>query len=424
MRKVQSMTSESKEPARHPAPQHLPFLTLVLLLLMALYALHGPVRAWLSGRYRAVATVDRAMGIILDEYAEPVAPRALVHGAVGGMVDALGDPHSAFLKPLDNRRLQEAESGKYAGLGFNFDLVKGQVVIQQVFHGSPAFRAGLRPGDVILAATEHDRSGFKAPQKHDLTAIKSVHQIALILRGEKGTTVTLRILRDGEGIDVTVTREVIPRPVVEHRLLAEGIGYLRIRRDFPDGACRKVEAALHSLREQQVRGIVLDLRLNQGGFLDEAVRVADLFIPGGVIVSTRTRRERESRVFRAEPGGPAEDLPIVVLVGAGTASAAEALAGALQDHGRARLVGVPTYGKSFVNKRFELPDGSGLLITTGRYFLPKGRQIEGKGLKPDVKVEPPSREELDKLPPGAKRPDPQLDAAVDLLRQQLAATTD
>ena len=159
---------------------------------------------------------------------------------------------------------------------------------------------------------------------------------------------------------------------------------------------------------------------NAGGFLDQAVATADLFIRSGVIVSTHNRNQRENRVFHAHPGDPGEGLPLVVLVDGASASAAEVLAGTLQDHDRAKLVGLKTYGKGAVSKRFPLPDGSGILLSTGIYILPKGRQIEGKGLQPDLEVRPPKPQELENLKPGQKPPDPQLDAAVELLRKQLA----
>jgi len=402
------MANETKPVAPRPPAQHLPFLTLVLLLLMAFYATQGPVRAWLSGRYRAEATFDAALRTVLDEYVDPRTPSELVHGAIDGMVKSLGDPHSAYLSPTDNEHQGEVEKGRYPGIGVLIDLQNGKVVVAQVFDDSPASRAGLRPGDILLAANGRD-----------LANVKSLDKVIALIRGRKGTVITLTLRRDSQKLEVPVIREEIQRPVVEHRLLSDGLGYLRIG-DFPDGVSRTVETALKDLQERGMRGLVLDLRSNNGGFLDEAVRTADLFIAEGVIVTTRGRHERDNKIFRAEPGGLAEKVPMVVLVNAGTASAAEVLAGALRDHGRARLVGTRTYGKGTVNKRFPLPDGSGLLISTGKYFLPKGEQIEGKGLDPDQLVEGPTREELSKLPPGTPPPDRQLAAAVKMLTEQLA----
>ena len=390
------------------SPQHLPFLTLVLLLLIAFYAVHGPIRSWLSGRYRAARTLDAAFYIILDEYVDTRAPDEVVHGALRGMVDALGDRHSAFLSPATNERLQETESGRYAGIGIAIRLYDGKVLVQQVFDHSPALRAGLRPGDFIVAA-----------DGTDLTKLEKLDHASNALRGKEGTTVALRVLRNGSTLDIAVTREVIRRPVVEHRTLAPGIGYIRIA-DFPDKVASLVSQAIADLKKEgPLHALVLDLRWNQGGFLDEAVRVADTFIAQGRIVSTRSRHKRDDRTFDAKPGGPAEDIPLVALVNESSASAAEVVAGALQDHGRARLVGARTYGKGAVNKRFPLPDGSGILLSTGKYYLPKGRLIEGEGLTPDQPVKPPEREVLKNLPPGAKPPDPQLDAALTWLKNSI-----
>jgi len=404
------MTNKPKPSAR-PSPQHLPFLTLLLLLLIAFHAFQGPVRSWFSGRYRAEDVFRRALDVCLDDYVEHRSAGELLQGALDGMVESLNDPHSAFLPPTANQRLGEEEAGKYAGIGVEIQLKDERLVIRSVFDGSPAAKAGLRAGDVIVSAAEHDPDGLKEPVVHDLTAVKSLGRASMLLRGLEGSKVTLGVLRGGKRLEFTVERDEIERPVVEARLVGDGIGYLRIR-DFPDGVSGKVREALAGLRKQHVRALVLDLRRNVGGFLDEAVRVADLFIPDGVIVSTVNRYESENRVFRASPGGPAEDLPLAVLVDGGTASAAEVLSGTLQDHGRARLVGTKTFGKGAVSKRFSFPDGSGILLSTGRYILPKGRQIEGKGLEPDLVVEPPERE--------AEPSGPQFDAAVKLLREQLA----
>ena len=455
------MSTPPKPTSASSTPQHLPFLTLVLLLLMALHAFQGPVRSWLSGRYRAAAAFRHALDICLDDYVEPRSATELVHGAIEGMVDSLHDRHSAFLPPVAHQRLQELETDKYAGLGISLVLTRDEkLLIEQVFDDSPASKAGLLPGDVILYALEHDPDGLKPPRKQDFGSVKNLTAASNALRGARGSKVTLGIRRKAkptqvqktmlelkgittpkvepkaaepkealkgspngnsyEELEVTVVREEVHRPVIEFRLLADGIGYLRLS-DFPDGASRLMEQGIAALKAKGARALVLDLRQNGGGFLDEAVRVADLFIPDGIIVSTRNRYEDENRVYRAALGGPAEEIPMAVLVDSLSASAAEVLAGALQDHGRGKLVGTKTYGKGAVSKRFPLSDGSGMLLSTGRYILPKGRSIEGVGLEPDLAVQPLSREERQKVESDTRPPDPQLNAAAKLLRDQLAA---
>ena len=401
------MATDRREPASEQPPQHLPFLTLILLLLMTFYAFHGPLRAWLSGRYRAKRAFGQAFDLVLDEYVEPREPGELAHDAIRGLVESLGDKHSAFLSPARNARQRDAETGQYAGLGVTIRLYDHKALIPRVFKGSPAESAGRRAGDVIVAA-----------DGRDLSAIGRLDEVSEALRGLEGSIASLVILRDGQRLEVAVTRAIIRPPVVQHTLLAPGIGYARVA-DFPDQVSSHLATALAELKEKGARGLILDVRWNQGGFLDEAVRVADLFIADGVIVSTRSRHPGDNRTYRAEPGGAAEDIPVVVLVNATSASAAEVVAGALQDHGRAQLVGTTTYGKGAVNKRFPLPDGSGLLISTGKYYLPKGRLIEAKGLEPDLEVQPPTREQLQRVPPGVEPPDPQRDAAMRLIRRRL-----
>lgn len=417
------MADETQVPTAPTTPQHLPFLTLVLLLLMALHAFHGPVRAWVSGRYRAVAMFGRALDLCLEEYVEPRPAPELVHSAIDGMVQGLKDRHSAFLPPMAHRRLQENETDRYGGLGIVVALTpEEKLLINRVFDDSPAARAGLMQGDIILWALEHDPQGLREPVKHDFAAVKNLSWTSNVLRGESGSKVTLGIRRNATDLEITVVRGEVRRPVIETRMLEGGLGFLRLG-DFPDGAAAKVAQGIADLRAKGARGLVLDLRANDGGFLDEAVRIADLFIPEGVIVSTQNRSPGENRTFHATRGNPGEDLPMVVLVDGASASAAEVLAGALQDHGRGKLVGVKTYGKGAVSKRFPLGDGSGILLSTGRYILPKGRSIEGTGIEPDLVVRHLSREEIKKLglAPGVSPPDPQLDAAAKLLAEQLAA---
>jgi len=402
------MADPRRQPPAAPPPHHLPFLTLVLLLLITFYAFHDPLRSMLSGRYRASRTFDKALDLVLDEYVEESNPDELVHSALEGLVKSLPDEHSTFLSPHSNSRQQEVEQGRYAGLGIVIRFQERRAIIYRVFPNTPAELAGLRPGDILVAA-----------DGQDLSKVDGLEEVSKALRGEVGSTAQLVVERDGQRIEVAVTRAIIHRPIVEPRMLEPGIGYIRVA-DFPDGVARRLTKALEDLSGKGAQGVVLDMRGNNGGFLDEAVRVADLFIADGLIVRTQSRHASDNRVFRARPGGSAEALPLVVLVDGESASAAEVVAGALQDHGRAPLVGTKTYGKGAVNKRFELPDGSGLLITTGKYYLPKGRQIEGEGLTPDVEVEPPSPEQLRDVPPGVEPPDPQRDRAVRLLRQRLA----
>ncbi len=398
---------------RKPPPRYLPFLTLTLLILVIAYAVQGPIRSWLSGRHRAVAVFDKALQVIVDEYVDPVEPKEVLPDALRGMVAGLRkrfkDRHTDYLPPDDNQRFEEAERGKFVGVGILIRFIERRLVVHKVFPDSPALEAGLKSGDIILAA-----------DGHDLTQEKTLRGAVRKITGPVGSKVALTIRRGERQFTVTAVRRELPRTIVEHKRIRKAIGYIRIA-DFPDGVTGKVRGAIKTLREADlpVQALILDLRDNGGGFLDEAVEMADLFVAAGIIVSTRSRRPSEDRTYHAEAGGPAEHLPIVALVNGHTASAAEVVAGALQDHGRARLLGTKTFGKGAVNKRFTFADGSGLLLVTGKYFLPKGRQIEGHGIEPDIEVKPATKEERDKTPIGADFPDPQLDRAVELLAKEL-----
>lgn len=400
---------------RVPPPHRLPFLTTVLLVLVIAYAIQGPIRSLLSGRHRAVAAFDQALQLIVDEYAEPVEPKEVLPGAIEGMLGILRerfhDKHSQYLPPTDNRRFEEAERGKFAGVGIVIRLIQGKLTIHKVMSDSPAMACGLQAGDIIIAADDHD-----------LTAIKTIREAVQAITGPIGSQVTLTILRGEERLTITAVRRELPSEIVSQKRLAHGIGLVRIA-GFPDDVSTMIRDAIAALRtEGPLRALVLDFRSNSGGFLDEAVKTADLFVAKGLIVATKSRRPDEDHAHFAKPGGPAEALPIVCLVNGNTASAAEVVTGALQDHGRARLLGTRTFGKGAISKRYSFGDGSGLQLTTGKYHLPLGRQIEGKGLKPDLEVKPATKAQIDATPAGAELPDPQLDAAIALLARDLGAT--
>ncbi|NQT89374.1 S41 family peptidase [bacterium] len=419
------MAEDAKKSLQTTLPQHLPFLTLLLLLLLGFYALHGPVRSYLSGRYRAVALFDEALGIVLEEYVEPRTPLELSQGAIDGMVDSLADRHSMFLKPRLNKHVAEDETGRYVGLGILIELVKRKVVIRRVFPGTPAAAAGLKMGDILLSVAEYDPKNIQPETVTDITDMAKIQDVSGVLEGKPGTYVRLGVFRGGKKLSIMVQRREIIRLVVEVEMAAPGIGYLRLT-DFPDNVQERVAAGLAELREKGMRALIFDMQNNGGGFLDEAVAVADLFVSEGIIVSTRSRHERDNRIYKAKPGDLAEAIPVVILVDGGTASAAEVVAGALQDHKRAHLVGVSTYGKGAVNKRFALDDASGMLITTGRYYLPSGRQIEGRGLTPDTPIDPALLQgaEDPSAPKGVPPPsyaDLCRAAAVKLLQRRLGA---
>ncbi|WP_322800976.1 S41 family peptidase [Thermoflexus sp.] len=334
-----------------------------------------------------------------EYYGEIPAPQTVVYGAVRGALQTLGDPYTSFIEPKIARILEEDASGQFEGIGALVRMNRdNKLEIVRVFEGSPAQKAGIRAGDLVIEVNGQSIVGY------------SIYEAVALIRGPADTSVTLTIERPGqrEPLRVTVTRARITIPVVEARMLPENIAYIRLL-DFSAQATRQLQEQLKGLLAQNPRGLILDLRDNPGGFLDQAIQVADLFLDEGVIAYERTK-DGEERVFRSKSGDIGEKIPMVVLVNAGSASATEIVAGALQDRGRARLIGERTFGKGSVQLVHTLSDGSELRVTIARWFTPSNRAIHGEGLKPDIEV---------KAEPGAETGgvDPQLQRAVEVLLQ-------
>lgn len=334
-----------------------------------------------------------------EYYGEIPSPQTVAYGAIRGALQTLGDPYTSFIEPKIARILEEDASGQFEGIGAMVRMNRdNKLEIVRVFEGSPAQKAGLRAGDLVIEVDGQSIVGY------------SIYEAVALIRGPAGTSVTLTIERPGQRdpIRVTVTRARITIPVVEARMLPEGIAYLRLF-DFSAQATRQLRDQLRSLLAQNPHGLILDLRDNPGGFLDQAIQVADLFLDEGIVAYERMK-DGEERVFRSKSGDPGEKIPMVVLVNAGSASASEIVAGALQDRGRALLVGERTFGKGSVQLSHTLSDGSELRVTIARWFTPKNRAIHGEGLNPDVEV---------KVEPGAEAggADPQLQRAVEVLLQ-------
>lgn len=363
-------------------------------------AMAGTVGLGLMGRAEATPTraspyanlsiFARALAHIEVSHVEPPDQDRLIRGAIRGMVETL-DPHSAFLDPDEYRILAADTEGRFGGIGVEIDVRDGWLVVHGVIEGGPAARAGIRPGDRFLTI-----DGWAA---RDMPISQAVRR----MRGEPGTQVQVRIRRDDvpDAIELTLTREVIRVDAVEARVLPDRVVYLRIRA-FQGTTTQEVRAALDRAVEETreaggVAGVLLDLRGNPGGLLDEAVRVADEFLEDGVIVSTRGRHGELLEEARARPGGTRPPWPMVVLVDHFSASAAEIVAGALQDHRRATIVGTRTWGKGSVQNLIELPDGSALKLTVARYYTPNGTSIQAHGIDPDIEVEQLDAATLERL---------------------------
>jgi carboxyl-terminal processing protease len=313
---------------------------------------------------------------VRHNYVESTDSRELIFGAIRGMLEAL-DPHSSFMPPDLYKEMQIETQGSFGGLGIEITVRERYLTVVAPIDGTPADRAGIVAGDRIIRIDG-------VPTK-DMTLVDAVRK----LRGPKGTPVTITILREGQDpFDVTVTRDIIEVHSVRTSDLGEGIGYVRLI-SFQERTSRDLQEELKALREKGMRGLVLDLRNNPGGLLTQAVQIADLFLEKGkLIVYTEGRAKSQNLSFVDQHDNP-QDFPMVVLVNKGSASASEIVAGALQDHQRAVVVGTQTFGKGTVQTVIPLNDGSGLRLTTAKYFTPNKRAIDGAGLTPDIVVEPP-----------------------------------
>jgi carboxyl-terminal processing protease len=328
---------------------------------------------------------------VRNNYVEQLTDKQLVEGAIKGMLGNL-DPHSNYMDAKEYREMQVQTRGEFAGLGMQVTMENGLVKIISPIDDTPAARAGLKPGDFILMIDE-------APVT-DMTLSEAVEK----LRGPVGTQVKLNMRREGsDPFEVKLTRAEIRIEPVKYHMEGGDIGYLRIT-SFSERTSETLEAAIKTLKQQagnKLVGIVLDLRNNPGGLLDQAVSVSNDFLDGGEIVSIRGRRNQDNRRFEAQPNRDmVRGLPIVVLINGGSASASEIVAGALQDHHRAVLLGTRSFGKGSVQTVLPVKDSGGAIrLTTARYFTPSGRSIQATGIQPDVMVEPAK---IEKVAQGAR----------------------
>ena len=343
----------------------------------------GPlVAAWAQDgsraeTYRLLNLFGDVFERVRAEYVEPVNDRDVIENAINGMLTGL-DPHSSYMNPRMYRDMQVQTRGEFGGLGIEVTQENGYIKVISPIDETPAARAGVRPGDLITHLNGQSVQG--------LTLQEAVEQ----MRGERGSTIRISIRREGteRPIELSITRDVIRPQVVRFRLEGNDVGYIRLT-SFNEQTEQGLRRALNSLRQQaggNLRGIILDLRNNPGGLLDQAVQVSDDFLDQGEIVSTRARRQEDAQRWNARPGDIAQGLPMVVLINGGSASASEIVAGALQDHRRAVLLGTKSFGKGSVQTVMPIPGQGAIRLTTARYFTPSGRSIQATGIEPDIEV--------------------------------------
>ena len=375
-----------------------------------------------AATYENLRLFTEVLSIIQSQYVDEVPPKDIIYSAIRGTLRGL-DPHSSFLDPEMYREMQVETTGSFGGLGIELTLRDDVLTVVAPIEGTPAYRAGIQPGDRIVKI-----EGLTTKDMQLADAVKR-------MRGKPGSKITISILREGwtEPRDFPIVREQIRVQSVKSADLEPGIEYVRLRQ-FQEQTANDLEAALEKLIKNgkggKMQGLVLDLRNNPGGLLTSAVEVTEKFLDGGkLVVYTEGRVRNQNMRFQANAKRVFSDFPMVVLVNQGSASASEIVAGALQDWGRAVVLGTQSFGKGSVQTIIPLSDGSGLRLTTAKYYTPKGRSIHGKGITPDIIVEGPKTTaavgapgEPSTPPPANETPqeqlkrDPQLQRALDLLK--------
>ncbi len=346
---------------------------LALLVLGLAMGPAGNPSASETSAYSELRAFSEVLSLVEENYVNKTDARKLIRGAIRGMLRTL-DPHTSYLSPEYFKEMQVETSGRFGGLGVEISIRGGVLTVVTPIEDTPAYRVGVQAGDRIVRIE-------KASTK-DMT----LQEVVKRLRGKPGTKVKITVTRKGESepIEFEITREIIRVRSVRSRMLPDEIAYIRVR-SFQNSTGGEVGSALSSLRERGAKALVLDLRNNPGGLLAQAVSVSDIFLEGGsLIVETKGRMTNQAHRFTSTTGAPGGKIPMAILVNAGSASASEIVAGALQDLKRAKIIGVKTFGKGSVQTVVPLSDGSGLRLTTALYYTPKGRLIQGEGIEPDI----------------------------------------
>lgn len=336
-------------------------------------------QAWAQPIYTHLATFAEVLGHVQNRYVNEVAEDVLIEAAIDGMLGEL-DPHSVYMDAEQYEAMRNDTRGEYVGVGIVIREVDSSVVVQEVFEGGPAMAAGVSVGDIIIGVAGESATGF------------GTQDVVERLRGRRGESVDVELRREVDGsyqdIAVTIVRDVIQVDAIAEEMPVPGYGLVQMRQ-FQSGVGDGVREAIDRLQAEhgeELAGVILDLRGNPGGLLSEAVEVSDVFLSSGDIVSTGSRASPSNR-FEASRGSTRFDGPVVVLMDEGSASASEIVAGALQDNGRATILGTQSYGKGSVQSIIDLADGGGLKLTISLYYTPSGRSIQGEGIFPDVEVE-------------------------------------
>ena len=325
--------------------------------------------------YKNIEIFTEVLRQVENSYVEPQDSQKLIYGAIKGMIQSL-DPHSSFMTKEEYKELMTETKGSFSGIGIEITIKDKILTVVSPIEGTPADKAGMKAGDKIIKV--------EGESTQDMGIMEAVKKI----RGPEGSKVNLTIVREGmdKPLELSITRGVIPLKSVRHYVLSPGIGYVRIS-NFQSNTSKDLSAALEILdKDGMLKGLIIDLRNNPGGLLSQAIEVSEQFLNSGVIVSTKGRESSHNITAKAHKNKKDSEYPIIVLVNGGSASAAEIVAGALQDNKKAIILGSRTFGKGSVQSILRLSDGSGLRLTTARYYTPSGKSIQSSGITPDIEM--------------------------------------
>lgn len=345
------------------------------ILMISFFVFQTP--SWAQERYASLQNFTKVLNLIQQYYVEEVDTEKLIYGAIKGMLKEL-DPHTNFMPPEMFKEFENETSGEFGGLGIEISVQNGILTIISPIEDTPAFKAGIKAGDKVVAIDNKSTKGL------------SLVEASQYLRGKKGTRVVLKVVRDGEEnpIDIPIVRGNVKIRSVKYTNLEDGFAYVKIT-SFIENTASDLEKIIneHISKNKKMDGLLIDLRKNPGGLLDQAIKMSDLFLKEGAIVSTVGRNQKEKEVTVATKKGKFTGFPVVILVDQYSASASEIVSGALQDNKRALIVGEKTFGKGSVQSIVKLQDGSGLKLTVARYFTPNGTSIQAEGITPDIDIE-------------------------------------
>ncbi len=348
----------------------------LILLFVVLTA--KPMWSWAEERYSDLQNFSKILNLVQQYYVEPVDTKKLVNGAIKGMLREL-DPHTNYMPPDIFKDFESETAGEFGGLGIEISIQNGVLTIISPIEDTPAWKAGIKPGDKVIAIDGNSTKGF------------SLVEASALLKGKRGEPVVLSVVRDNadKPVDITVVRGQVKIKSVKATQLDDGYLYVKIT-SFIETTHKELEKALSDYKSNnkgKMEGILIDLRKNPGGLLDQAIKICDMFLKEGVIVSTIARDPKNKDVTYASKKAEYGDVPIVILINEYSASASEIVSGALQDNKRALIVGERSFGKGSVQSVIKLGDGSGLKLTVARYYTPSGISIQAEGIKPDIEIE-------------------------------------